>query len=905
MAINNNLLETKAFIDEFNKTWVEHKNNLLEAAKAGKQFSEAIRIPGNYIKGLKSLVIHHEKLATSGKKHYDVVTEYDKRRKKEIETNIRWQKHLAKEEKAVERIAKAKEREAKRIEKALVREQKNLERTQGTYNRIQQRVHKLTLQYNDLAAKKELGMKLTSAELSSLKQLQGQLTAYTSALKKVDANVGKHQRNVGNYKSAYDGLGISVQQIAREMPAFANSIQTGFMAISNNIPMLVDEINRLKDANKELIAQGKPTKNLYKSLAAAVFNWQTLISIGVTLLTVYGKEIVEWAADLMTGNKALSFTVETQKKLNEQSNKMTSEVIPKLNALVKVVRDVNSTEEQRKSAMEALNKEYPDFNANILLEKDNTELVNKEVDKYIEKINKKAKAQAAMSMLQEKYNELIILEEKTKKAFIKTGKTEVETLEQQKKAYSELIDEARSSSRNRSRGGAIALGAQKVRKAMEEQAEKQKEINNLTKIYINNTDDFVGGQKKINKSVRDRVKALGFETYKTKNLREEIEEYIEVLKKTKDMYINNTSESKKLQYQIDELTKALQNQIDVVGELDDMQAKAMGANSIIKHRKEEEEQLKRLKKSTEDYLNSFSSDFFNDFGINSLEIFTKVEENGKTMFQNLWDGADTTGKKVAVVFNAVSSVVQDVMNRIAISHKQEMTDLETKKELSIKYANDSASAREEIERQYEDKRRKIQARQAKAQQDLAIFNTVTNTAQAIVSTLANVAFPANIPLSVLIGSLGMAQVAVIKNSEIPKFKDGTRNFKGGLAVLGDGGVNEYAVTPKGNVIRSEDTDTLYKLPKGTDVYKNENDFLGFLNKELLGNGIKPLNKHLLPSIEFPKQKSLTKKEIKEAFSESLKNLEYVMSNQPIVLKSKSGQVTGVYYKRSIGDGIEV
>ena len=62
---------------------------------------------------------------------------------------------------------------------------------------------------------------------------------------------GRFQRNVGNYASAWNGLSFSVQQVARELPSLAVSANTFFLAISNNLPILVDEIAK---ARKEYAA---------------------------------------------------------------------------------------------------------------------------------------------------------------------------------------------------------------------------------------------------------------------------------------------------------------------------------------------------------------------------------------------------------------------------------------------------------------------------------------------------------------------------------------------------------------------------------------------------------------------------------------------------------------------------
>jgi hypothetical protein len=119
------------------------------------------------------------------------------------------------------------------------------------------------------------------------------LLALGNRLKAVDAMTGSHTRNVGNYASSWNGLGNSINQLTREAPAFANSLQTGFMALSNNIPILTDELGVLIDKNKKLQADGKPTESILKTVAGAFFSWQTAISLGVTILTVYGAKLID------------------------------------------------------------------------------------------------------------------------------------------------------------------------------------------------------------------------------------------------------------------------------------------------------------------------------------------------------------------------------------------------------------------------------------------------------------------------------------------------------------------------------------------------------------------------------------------------------------------------------------
>lgn len=117
--------------------------------------------------------------------------------------------------------------------------------------------------------------------------------------------------------SNFNGLQNSINQISRELPAFTYSAQTGFMAISNNIPILVDELGNLRRANAQLVASGQTAQPVWKQLIGGLFSWGTALSLGVTLLTVYGKEIFDWAKAMFKGKDAVDEVKKSIEYLNE------------------------------------------------------------------------------------------------------------------------------------------------------------------------------------------------------------------------------------------------------------------------------------------------------------------------------------------------------------------------------------------------------------------------------------------------------------------------------------------------------------------------------------------------------------------------------------------------------------
>ena len=83
-------------------------------------------------------------------------------------------------------------------------------------------------------------------ESSVGKNLIAQANALNNKLKEIDSQFGNYQRNVGNYASSWNGLNVQTQQLLRELPSLTMSFNQFFLAISNNLPMFVDELKKSK-----------------------------------------------------------------------------------------------------------------------------------------------------------------------------------------------------------------------------------------------------------------------------------------------------------------------------------------------------------------------------------------------------------------------------------------------------------------------------------------------------------------------------------------------------------------------------------------------------------------------------------------------------------------------------------
>lgn len=165
----------------------------------------------------------------------------------------------------------------------------------------------------------------------------------------------------------WNGLGNSINQLSREIPAFAVNAQTGFLAISNNLPILADEIQRLKLKNEELIASGQKGVPVWKQVLKGLISWQTALSVGVALLTIYGADIVKWIGTVFKGKEAIDELKLSQEALNAAYESSDYQKVIKnlfeLNSLIKAAK--NGTVEKEvalKKYNETLGKAYKKTN---------------------------------------------------------------------------------------------------------------------------------------------------------------------------------------------------------------------------------------------------------------------------------------------------------------------------------------------------------------------------------------------------------------------------------------------------------------------------------------------------------------------------------------------------------------
>jgi hypothetical protein len=174
---------------------------------------------------------------------------------------------------------------------------------EGSYNRLSAQYELNKIKLNQMSAAQR-------EAVDTGKKLEAETNEIYQQMIKLQEATGNYRLSVGHYQRTWDGLGISISQVVRELPAAAVSLNTFFLGISNNIPIVVDEIIRLRKQNELLRAEGKATVNVTGSIVKALFSWNTVLVILLTVFSMFGKQIITWVGNLFKAKNAVISTTE-------------------------------------------------------------------------------------------------------------------------------------------------------------------------------------------------------------------------------------------------------------------------------------------------------------------------------------------------------------------------------------------------------------------------------------------------------------------------------------------------------------------------------------------------------------------------------------------------------------------
>lgn len=280
---------------------------------------------------------------------------------------------------------------------------------EGSYNRLSAQYALNKIRLNQMsAAEREAA--------DSGKKLETETNAIYQQMIKLQEATGNYGLSVGHYQKTWDGLGISISQVVRELPAAAVSLNTFFLGISNNIPMVVDEIKRLRKQNELLAAEGKKQISVTGSIVKALFGWNTALVVLLTVFSAYGKEIITWIDKTLAGRDAAKSFEDALEDLNSELGKGSTgaygQQIAVLRRLSENWRDLGDNVKAQTQWIKDNEKEFGKLGITIDNINDANNVFVENTESVVAAYKARAKAEAALNIVSQQYQKLLAAENK-------------------------------------------------------------------------------------------------------------------------------------------------------------------------------------------------------------------------------------------------------------------------------------------------------------------------------------------------------------------------------------------------------------------------------------------------------------------------------------------------------------
>lgn len=263
------------------------------------------------------------------------------------------------------------EKAAKLRNSEIEREEKALKNLTNEYETLKRSYKTAADSAKELGIAAEMAAQKFGKESVEAKKLSAQFNVAAASAKtmydsliKVERAVGQGQRAVGQYNQA----AFAMQQILREGPAFANSFATGIMAISNNIPILIDEIKRMQVANEELKTSGATTIPIWKTLLGSIFSPMGLMSLALTGFTFLAAKVDLFSEKADKAKESADAFAESLKNVGRAAHENEVSQTQSASALAKIAGDEKERDAVRIAAFKELQKMYPQYLENLKAE---------------------------------------------------------------------------------------------------------------------------------------------------------------------------------------------------------------------------------------------------------------------------------------------------------------------------------------------------------------------------------------------------------------------------------------------------------------------------------------------------------------------------------------------------------
>ena len=290
-------------------------------------------------------------------------------------------------------------------EQALKRNTVQMDVAEDSIVSMQAKVALLTTEY----------MKLGEAQRNSA-QGEGLLKQMSDLQTRLNAAQASMQRFGGAANAQFNMLGMSMQQIVRELPSLAMSPQMFFLAISNNLPVFTDAISQARKEYKMLTDAGKTATPVWKQIVSSLLSWQTALSALPAVLLVLGPQITKFFQSFFTGKEKIEDAKTALHNLNEELKNSSASYGENVVSLKRLERQWSElTDDNSKTEWIKDNKaEFDKLGISITDVADAENVFVENTFSVIESFKLRAQAAAAQRLAEEQYAKQFELEEKAK-----------------------------------------------------------------------------------------------------------------------------------------------------------------------------------------------------------------------------------------------------------------------------------------------------------------------------------------------------------------------------------------------------------------------------------------------------------------------------------------------------------
>lgn len=259
------------------------------------------------------------------------------------------------------------------------------------------------------------------AELTAVRQIQ-------SSKKTVSEGVANSAMGLDQMKTTAGLSGAIVTEMGRTI----SDAPYGLKGMGNNISQLSSLFGMFAVNVKK---SGRSMTQGFKQLGASLMGPIGIVT-GLQLIVALIQsgafdKLVDWFTNI---NPRIKLLGDVFKEASDSAGSL----IGTFEIYARTLTDSTSTVKEKEAALKKLNEEYPEFNASILLDKDNTKAADKARKDYIKTLKKQAISQAAMSSFQKAQSKIFDEEMKQELKAQELGFKSLEDMNKQIAIYDQV-----------------------------------------------------------------------------------------------------------------------------------------------------------------------------------------------------------------------------------------------------------------------------------------------------------------------------------------------------------------------------------------------------------------------------------------------------------------------------------